>query len=414
MCIVCGEATEPAAHVDDGGTETKKATCTETGVIMHYCVDCGAFLDSEEISIQGHTWVEATCTEPKTCSSCGETEGEALGHIAGADGLCTRCGASCEAYDSDSHILFAENTVSASGEVIMNLKFKISKLVLAKVGRVEIQEESNKVFNDYAVEIITGDELRAMKKINGMYVLTRGIASYEMTGDVTVTFYDTEGNKMPIWNSYTGRIVDSLTRTVVDYAREMLSSDTNDAKTKNLIAAMLVYGGYAQKQFEVDVDNLAYSILDEYDDVEMPDINSVTAASINKAVTTAGSSIGFEYKQQSVVLDSKVSLRLYCKFATGRNLNSEYTRSLNSIYNSLGASMVGSRVLFEITDIAASDWDKDFEITLTERATYNTYTVKSSVLAWVNESIQTSSNSNVLNLAKAMYLYNQAANAYFE
>lgn len=27
-----------------------------------------------------HTWVEATCTEPKTCSECGETEGEPLGH----------------------------------------------------------------------------------------------------------------------------------------------------------------------------------------------------------------------------------------------------------------------------------------------------------------------------------------------
>lgn len=27
-----------------------------------------------------HTWVEATCTEPKTCSECGKTEGEALGH----------------------------------------------------------------------------------------------------------------------------------------------------------------------------------------------------------------------------------------------------------------------------------------------------------------------------------------------
>ena len=25
-----------------------------------------------------HTWSEATCTEPKTCSECGETEGEPL------------------------------------------------------------------------------------------------------------------------------------------------------------------------------------------------------------------------------------------------------------------------------------------------------------------------------------------------
>ena len=28
----------------------------------------------------GHTWIEATCTEPKTCSVCGETEGEPLEH----------------------------------------------------------------------------------------------------------------------------------------------------------------------------------------------------------------------------------------------------------------------------------------------------------------------------------------------
>ena len=27
-----------------------------------------------------HTWIDATCTEPKTCSQCGETEGSALGH----------------------------------------------------------------------------------------------------------------------------------------------------------------------------------------------------------------------------------------------------------------------------------------------------------------------------------------------
>lgn len=27
-----------------------------------------------------HTWEEATCTAPKTCSGCGETEGEPLGH----------------------------------------------------------------------------------------------------------------------------------------------------------------------------------------------------------------------------------------------------------------------------------------------------------------------------------------------
>jgi len=30
-----------------------------------------------------HEWAEATCTTPKTCTECGETEGEALGHTEG-------------------------------------------------------------------------------------------------------------------------------------------------------------------------------------------------------------------------------------------------------------------------------------------------------------------------------------------
>lgn len=37
-----------------------------------------------------HTFADATCTEPKTCTECGETEGEALGHTVGI-GYCSRC-----------------------------------------------------------------------------------------------------------------------------------------------------------------------------------------------------------------------------------------------------------------------------------------------------------------------------------
>ena len=49
-----------------------EATCTEPKT----CSECGE-TDGEPL---GHTWVEATCAEPKHCSECGETEGEALEH----------------------------------------------------------------------------------------------------------------------------------------------------------------------------------------------------------------------------------------------------------------------------------------------------------------------------------------------
>ncbi len=37
-----------------------------------------------------HSWKNATCEEPKTCSKCGETSGNALGHTT-ANGECYRC-----------------------------------------------------------------------------------------------------------------------------------------------------------------------------------------------------------------------------------------------------------------------------------------------------------------------------------
>lgn len=49
-----------------------EATCIEPKT----CSECG----ETEGEALGHTWAEATCTEPKTCRNCGETEGEALGH----------------------------------------------------------------------------------------------------------------------------------------------------------------------------------------------------------------------------------------------------------------------------------------------------------------------------------------------
>lgn len=65
------------------------ATCTEPKT----CSECGK-TEGEPL---GHDWADATCTEPKTCKVCGATEGEPLGHDF-EDATCTeakkckRCG----------------------------------------------------------------------------------------------------------------------------------------------------------------------------------------------------------------------------------------------------------------------------------------------------------------------------------
>ena len=64
------------------GHKWNDATCTEPKT----CSVCG----ETEGEALGHKWNDATCTEPKTCSVCGETEGEPLGHDF-VDGKCSRC-----------------------------------------------------------------------------------------------------------------------------------------------------------------------------------------------------------------------------------------------------------------------------------------------------------------------------------
>ena len=52
--------------------EWKDATCTAPKT----CTLC----EETEGEALGHSWADATCEAPKTCTACGETEGEALGH----------------------------------------------------------------------------------------------------------------------------------------------------------------------------------------------------------------------------------------------------------------------------------------------------------------------------------------------
>ena len=59
----------------------KNSTCTEDGLTSGFrCTACGEEIVPQEVDPAEHHWVDADCTNPKTCSVCKLTEGEALGH----------------------------------------------------------------------------------------------------------------------------------------------------------------------------------------------------------------------------------------------------------------------------------------------------------------------------------------------
>ncbi len=73
-------------------TVSTEAGCTAEGVMDLKCVYCGTE-STEPIPANGHSFSNATCTTPATCSTCGATEGEALAHDYFED-VCLNCGAS--------------------------------------------------------------------------------------------------------------------------------------------------------------------------------------------------------------------------------------------------------------------------------------------------------------------------------
>ncbi|MBE5764336.1 MAG: leucine-rich repeat domain-containing protein [Clostridiales bacterium] len=77
-------------------TSLKCLNCGETVALdTKFCPQCGeTILDSSNDNNNdeqcSHSWNVATCIIPKTCSKCGETEGNALGHTT-TTGVCDRC-----------------------------------------------------------------------------------------------------------------------------------------------------------------------------------------------------------------------------------------------------------------------------------------------------------------------------------
>lgn len=89
----CGEFEEKTVsstgHKYGSWTIERQPTCTVDGIKSKKCSACGD--EITETITASHSWQNATCTTPKKCSKCGETDGQELGHSDNG-GICSRCG----------------------------------------------------------------------------------------------------------------------------------------------------------------------------------------------------------------------------------------------------------------------------------------------------------------------------------
>ena len=140
-CATCGAIEGEALGHDMQETSAEiPAGCETIGKTAVYtCANgCGKAEGGEEIPVLGHnyencvctacgavahTWIEASCTTPKTCSTCGATEGESLGHSY-ENNFCTVCQhyngpLTFTLNDTGDGYIVSDCDESASGELVI-------------------------------------------------------------------------------------------------------------------------------------------------------------------------------------------------------------------------------------------------------------------------------------------------------
>lgn len=247
---------------------------------------------------------------------------------------------------------------------------------------------------------------------NGLYWAMAGVASGEMTRNVTIDIQDGSGNAVTIFKPNGDPVGTSFAYTVKQYINAVQQSDARTPEEKAAAKALAVYGGYAQQYFKVSTDNLAYEGL------ELPDLSTVTADTVGHAVTYEGTEAGIRVKSFEPFLDSKTYLRLKFVIEDGSDIsNFTFTmtgtdgksKTLEAFYEA-----ESKRYCVDILDIPAAYLDHTYPVTVTNKTTGKIHTVNASVLSWVNLAIRKSNNEEQVNMAKALYLYNQAANTLFK
>ena len=235
-----------------------------------------------------------------------------------------------------------------------------------------------------------------------LYQFTVKMNAKQMNDEVTLKVFNGADEVYKLFNHTTGEdVTEGYVYSVQTYIEKTIATST-DAKLVALVKAMSDYGSLAQAFMDYNVENRA--------EVQ-GDLNSVTLDALTKykSTTTAGTAAGVTYKGGSLVLKSTTAIRLYFTLDEGEIGN--YTFKLGK--KAVTPVETADGWMIEIANISAKDLDKFYTVTVSSSAG-TIVTVKYCGLSYVYTVLNGGSDdAKLIDLAKSIYLYNQAADAYF-
>ena len=376
----------------------EKSTTTEEGYWQWYQdVDGQAgqpyYLPTATVTIElrdDHTWdagqkTDATCTEDGqilyTCEVCGDTYTDTLtapGHSF-ENGVCVNCG------NADEQNVLSFYSISLTGDIALNYYMSLTDAMAA--------DENAYILITYAdgeqVKIPVTEGKQTTYNGNEYYKFAASVAAKEMTDDIKMQL---------IWENGSGK---EYVYSIKGYADAIISGDYKD-ELKALVTAMLHYGAYAQTHFAYNTDKLANEGLDAVD------LSAVTAEQLSGYTSASGQGTDLaKLYAASLILKSETTLRVVFQLSEGAVLTASYNGNALEVNSRSGLYYV------DVTNISAKDLDEAVTITISD-GTNSAEVVYNPMTYCYNVLNAGTFEESFVNVVKALYLYNQAANTYFE
>jgi hypothetical protein len=214
-----------------------------------------------------------------------------------------------------------------------------------------------------------------------LYLFTCAVNAKEMTDDVLAQCF------------YEGGASRVYTYSVKAYCDHVLKNSTDEA-LKDLVRKMLNYGAASQEYFDYNTDDLANAGL------ETPNYDQIVIDGF-KAQAGQGTQLSKLYAA-SLILKSETTLRFF--------FNGPITATYNGVELEVGQR--SGLYYVDVTGIAAADLDEEITITISDGV--ESADVIFNPMAYCQGVSQNSDDQELKMLVRALYLYNQAANAYFQ
>ena len=227
------------------------------------------------------------------------------------------------------------------------------------------------------------------------------VAAKELTEKVRIQIVDSEGQTVLIKRDTV--YVDHVDRCAADWANDVIGKPDSEAVSVALAKALLNFGGEAQTYFDYRTDNSANPY--DYLATEMEAVTVNDLKDFAGVTDANAAAVGLEESPLSLSLKSETYLNIYfynSVTATAENLDKAVMK----------VSKSGSEWVAKITGITAKNLGRQY--TLTVKGNGKTSELKYSAMSWAYSVLEKGTNAKAMELAKALYLYQQAAAEYFK